>query len=88
MIRPPDYISTLNPYIPGKPIDELEREFGIKGSVKLASNENPLGPSPSALKAIIDSLKDPDTSNSIQDFPNTSIPVSRRLLPLPSFSPA
>jgi histidinol-phosphate aminotransferase len=36
-------IPGLNPYVPGKPISELERELGISGSVKLASNENPLG---------------------------------------------
>ena len=34
----------LNPYVPGKPVSELERELGIRDSVKLASNENPLGP--------------------------------------------
>lgn len=39
-------VAGLNPYVPGKPVDELERELGITGSVKLASNENPLGPSP------------------------------------------
>lgn len=38
-------ISALRPYTPGKPIDELERELGITDSIKLASNENPLGPS-------------------------------------------
>lgn len=42
----------LTPYQPGKPISELERELGISNSVKLASNENPLGPSPKALEAI------------------------------------
>ena len=42
----------LQPYIPGKPNAELEREYGISGSIKLASNENPLGPPPSALAAI------------------------------------
>jgi histidinol-phosphate aminotransferase len=42
----------LIPYAPGKPIEEVERELGIAGSVKLASNENPLGPSPKALQAI------------------------------------
>lgn len=36
-------IAGLRPYVPGKPISELERELGIAGSVKLASNENPLG---------------------------------------------
>ena len=42
----------LQPYAPGKPIEELEREWGIRESVKLASNENPLGPPQSALTAI------------------------------------
>jgi len=45
-------IEKLTPYPPGKPIEELERELGIVGSIKLASNENPLGPSPKALNAI------------------------------------
>jgi histidinol-phosphate aminotransferase len=58
MIRPPDYVSAIRPYVPGKPVEELERELGIKGSIKLASNENPLGPSPLALEAIKDSGKD------------------------------
>jgi len=42
----------LKPYIPGKPIEETEREYGIKNIIKLASNENPLGPSPRAVAAI------------------------------------
>ena len=42
----------LHPYQPGKPLSELEREYGITDAVKLASNENPLGPSPKALAAI------------------------------------
>ena len=51
-IRVPDYIASLKPYPPGKPIEELERQYGIKDSIKLASNENPLGTSPLALEAI------------------------------------
>ena len=39
-------------YQPGKPIEELEREYGITGAIKVASNENPLGPSPRALAAL------------------------------------
>lgn len=54
MIRPPEYILEIQPYVPGKPIEELERELGISNSIKLASNENPIGPSPAALKAIKD----------------------------------
>ncbi|MDD2915954.1 MAG: histidinol-phosphate transaminase [Gallionella sp.] len=47
----PAYIRAIAPYQPGKPISELERELGITGIVKLASNENPLGASPKALAA-------------------------------------
>ncbi len=52
----PDYILSISPYVPGKPIEELEREYGVADSVKLASNENPLGPSPMALKAIQEAM--------------------------------
>jgi histidinol-phosphate aminotransferase len=45
-------IAGLTPYVPGKPVSELERELGISGSIKLASNENPLGPGPLARVAI------------------------------------
>jgi len=48
----PDWIRTLVPYPPGKPIEEVEREYGIHDSIKIASNENPLGPSPKAVEAI------------------------------------
>ncbi|MEW6408613.1 MAG: aminotransferase class I/II-fold pyridoxal phosphate-dependent enzyme, partial [Nitrospirota bacterium] len=51
-------IKTIVPYSPGKPIEELERELGIKDSIKLASNENPLGPSPKAIEAVSSILKD------------------------------
>ena len=50
-------IANLTPYPPGKPIEELERETGIVDSIKLASNENPLGPSPKAIIAIRENLK-------------------------------
>jgi histidinol-phosphate aminotransferase len=53
----PDYIQTISPYVAGKPMEELEREYGIKNPVKIASNENPLGPSPKALKAVEAALK-------------------------------
>jgi histidinol-phosphate aminotransferase len=53
-----EHIRTLVPYVPGKPIEEVEREFGISNSIKLASNENPLGPSPKAMVAIRDKLSD------------------------------
>ncbi|MCU0670235.1 MAG: histidinol-phosphate transaminase [Myxococcota bacterium] len=52
------WIAALEPYKPGKPIEELEREFGISGAIKLASNENPLGPSPRAIEAVRRALDD------------------------------
>lgn len=58
MIQPPDYILGIQPYVPGKPVEELERELGITGSVKLASNENPIGPSPLAVAALKDAFQD------------------------------
>ena len=48
----PPHIASLDVYQPGKPIEELERELGITGVIKIASNENPLGPSPKAVAAI------------------------------------
>jgi histidinol-phosphate aminotransferase len=48
----PEYILAIDPYKPGKPLAELEREYGVRNSIKLASNENPLGPSPKAIQAI------------------------------------
>ncbi|MCL5063210.1 MAG: histidinol-phosphate transaminase [Nitrospiraceae bacterium] len=51
-IMPLEYVSKIKPYVPGKPVKELERELGIKGSIKLASNENPLGPSKKAVEAL------------------------------------
>jgi len=45
-------IRTLQPYRPGKPIEELERELGVTDIIKLASNENPLGPGPMAREAV------------------------------------
>jgi len=44
-------VQLLNPYQPGKPVEELERELGISNAIKLASNENPLGPSKKAIEA-------------------------------------
>lgn len=51
------HIAALKPYEPGKPVEELERELGISSAVKLASNENPLGPSPRAVAAMRDALE-------------------------------
>ncbi len=46
------FVTGIKPYVPGKPIEEVKREFGLKNVIKLASNENPYGPSPKVLKAI------------------------------------
>lgn len=51
-------VAAIQPYEPGKPTEQLERELGIHDSVKVASNENPIGPSPLALQAIRSSLAD------------------------------
>ncbi len=57
-LQVPVHIDNIVPYPPGKPMDELEREYGISDSIKLASNENPWGPAPAAIGAIRDALKD------------------------------
>ena len=62
----PKYIEELKPYIAGKPIEETQREFGLKKVIKLASNENPLGSSPKALKAIQKAMKE------LQLYPDAS----------------
>jgi histidinol-phosphate aminotransferase len=51
-------VQAIEPYQPGKPLSELAREYGIEDAIKLASNENPLGPSPRALRAIHTVLAD------------------------------
>ncbi|MCK5356255.1 MAG: histidinol-phosphate transaminase, partial [Methyloprofundus sp.] len=51
-------VQTLVPYQPGKPITELERELGLTDIVKLASNENPLGPSDKVKQAIQENVAD------------------------------
>lgn len=54
----PQHIAAIVPYPPGKPMDELEREYGVTNAIKLASNENAWGPSPKAVKAISQMLTD------------------------------
>lgn len=61
-----DTYLTLVPYVPGKPIAETERELGISGVIKLASNENPLGPSPKAMQAMRDAVA------GVHDYPDAS----------------
>ncbi len=52
-------VANLSPYIPGKPIATLEREYNVQNAVKVASNENPLGPSPEVLSHLSDLLSKP-----------------------------
>jgi histidinol-phosphate aminotransferase len=54
----PDYILAIKPYVSGKPVEAVQREYGIEKCIKLASNENPLGPSPMAVEAIRQALDD------------------------------
>lgn len=54
----PPHVESLKPYQPGRPPEQLKKELGIDRFINLASNENPLGPPPSALKAIQESLLD------------------------------
>lgn len=53
--RVPPNVARIHPYVPGKPIEEVERELGLT-AVKLASNENALGPSPKAMEAVMKCL--------------------------------
>jgi histidinol-phosphate aminotransferase len=50
-------ILNIKPYVPGKPIDEVKRELGLTDIIKMASNENPLGPSPKAKQAIVEAVE-------------------------------
>ena len=54
----PEHISSLQPYKPGKPISEVQRKYGLKKIIKLASNENPMGPSPAIIQAMKKSLNE------------------------------
>lgn len=51
-------IERISPYVPGKPIAEVQAEYGLEDIIKLASNENPLGPSPRAVQALQEKIKE------------------------------
>lgn len=70
----PPHILSIPPYVPGKPIEELQREMGIREAVKMASNENPLGPSPAAVKAVQEHLA------KAHIYPESSAPDLRKAL--------
>jgi histidinol-phosphate aminotransferase len=55
-VKPQLGLSHLRPYVPGTPIEEVQRQYGLQQVIKLASNENPVGPSPKAVEAIRQAL--------------------------------
>lgn len=69
----PPYIASLSPYQPGREAEDVRREFGLERIAKLASNENPLGPSPKAVEAICQSL------DRMHHYPNGGIELRRVL---------
>src|SRR5271163_1444048 len=69
----PPYIESLRPYEPGRSIDEVKKTYGLDRVAKLASNENPLGPSPRALEAIARALP------SLNYYPNGGLDLRERL---------
>jgi len=73
----PRHIQSLEPYKAGKSIEELRRELGLEKIVKLASNENPLGASPQALRAIQEALPDVNRYPS-PDFYDLRLALARR----------
>lgn len=70
----PEHILSIPPYVPGKPIEELQRELGVEHAVKMASNENPLGPSPLAVRALREHLGE------VHVYPESSAPELRDAL--------
>ncbi len=71
-----NHIAGLRPYVPGKPIEEVKRELGLSDVIQLASNENPLGPSPRALEALA------LTAAGVAHYPEGSAPLLRRAVSL------
>ncbi|RTZ72356.1 MAG: histidinol-phosphate transaminase, partial [Candidatus Neomarinimicrobiota bacterium] len=70
----PSYIQNLENYVPGKPINEVQREMGISEVIKLASNENSLGPSPRAMAAMRQAME------KIHRYPDASGYILRKKL--------
>jgi histidinol-phosphate aminotransferase len=69
-----DVYLNLEPYVPGKPIQETQREYGLTDVVKLASNENPLGASPMALQAVL------EAAGHLQEYPDGGCVLLREAL--------
>ncbi len=55
-VKPQHGLDAIKPYVPGKPVEEVQREYGLRDVIKLASNENPLGTSPKVLAALQSAL--------------------------------
>lgn len=73
----------IKPYVAGKPVEETKRQLGLKEVIKLASNENPLGPSPKAVKAIRKNL------SAINRYPDSnSFYLKRKLAKYHNIDPA
>lgn len=68
------HVFSIPPYVPGKPIEELQRELGIHEAVKMASNENPLGPSPLAMEAMKEQIRN------VHVYPESSGPALREAI--------
>ncbi|MGD1097454.1 MAG: histidinol-phosphate transaminase [Bryobacteraceae bacterium] len=69
----PPYVESLRPYEPGRSVEEVQRAFGLTRVAKLASNENPLGPSPLAIEAIARNLR------GLNFYPNCGLDLRERL---------
>ena len=54
----PEHIKNLSPYVAGKRIEEVKKQFNLKSVIKLASNENPFGPSPLAIERVKNTLNE------------------------------
>src|SRR5258708_10118104 len=69
----PPYIESLAPYLPGQNAEEVRRQYGLDRVIKLGSNENPLGPSPLAIDAVL------RTVNTLNVYPNGGMGFARVL---------
>lgn len=56
MVKPQRGLGAIRPYVPGKPVEEVQREYGLTDIIKLASNENPIGASPVVVQALMEAL--------------------------------
>ena len=70
----PKHIKNLSPYKPGKRIEEIQGKYNIQNIIKLASNENPLGPSPKAIRKVVNSM------HSMNRYPDSSGFILRKEL--------